>query len=240
MKFLWLVPWLLVTATAWADIQVPATVAPGKKIVAVVSPEVPPGAEWKGKFSVPGCDTELRADGALLIWADEGKHTLEWRGGWMTFEIVEIVQTDGTVKKVKSVLDWDSLYEVAEFTVTGDPDPQPIVNPYKPAPAYQAAAQPVKAFSLSNPDSQALAGMYATVAGQSRAGAYKSLGEVRADLVKRGQLLNLKGKYPRLPQAVEQYLAGSLGLEEGAPPATAGDVFETLAWAVFETGRAGR
>lgn len=118
---------------------------------------------------------------------------------------------------------------------TPDPPdpPEPIANPYKPAPAYQAAAEPVRNIILSRADSHALASLYATVAAQVRAGAYQSLGAIRADLVKRGQQLNLKGKYAGLSPSVESYLTATIGREEVVPAESAGDVFETLAWAVW-------
>lgn len=118
-----------------------------------------------------------------------------------------------------------------------DPTPDPSPNPYKPAPAFKAAVEPVKLFSLQPQHSQPLAEMYATVASQSRAGAYKNLAEIRADLVKRGTALNLKGKYPDLASVVERYLSGTLGLDPAVSVASAGDVLETLAWAIYETGR---
>lgn len=132
-----MVPLLLITGTCLAEIQVPAKVEVGKKIEAKLAPNIPGGAELAGQWYVVGCDTEPRgAD--ILIWAAPGKHKIEYRGAWMKFEIVDVPQPDGSVKKVKSVLEWGSVYETAEFEVAGAvPPPDPPKPDPSPTGPYQ-------------------------------------------------------------------------------------------------------
>lgn len=238
---------LLMGSTAWGQITAPSEVEPYTLVPCVLAKDLPAGAYvMDGGWNVVGNAQQIVSKHEdpekfkELVWvAPPGIYMVYFEGAIV--EDVDVPLADGTTKKIHSYL--GKIKVQAPVLVKGSvdpPPPPPVVNPYTPAPAYQAAVQPVKALVLSKADSQALAGIYSTVAIQVRAGQYKSLGEIRADLIKRGQLLSLKGKYPGLPQAVEQYLAASLGLEEAAPTASVGDVFETLAWAVFETGRVGR
>jgi hypothetical protein len=196
---------------------------------------IQPGFKFKVDTDAARYEIKEPSPKVYYMWAASGKYSIMAVGMWG----VPVPDEPGKWQSFGMI--WQELkFEVTGGTPPIPPPPPPIVNPYTPAPQFQAAVQPVRVLSLVQVDSQSLANLYATVAVQVRSGVYKSLGEIRADLVKRGQLLNLKGKYPALPQAVEQYLVASLGLEEGVPTASVGDVFETLAWAVFEAGRVGR
>ena len=221
---------LLLVGAAWGQIDMPDEVPLGEPIVCTVKLEgVPDGAEWK-QAVVPDitgdCHVEPGpAPNVFHIWGLPGEYTVEVFGMWGLRD----------PEKPTSWIDFGFVKDRRKFKITGSvtPDPQPVVNPYKPAPAYQAAVEPVTSLSLGQSDSHALAALYFSAATQVRAGAYKSLGEIRADLIKRGQRLNLKGKYDGLPQAVESYLQTTIGREEVVPAASVGDVFETLAWAVW-------
>ncbi|MHB8953550.1 MAG: hypothetical protein ACYC4U_11320 [Pirellulaceae bacterium] len=226
---------LLLGTTAWGQITVPAETAVGEKIVATIKlAGVPEGAELKGVgLFARGYQWEYGATQDVLhIWGKPGTYTLDVVVQW------------GVRDKEKPTAwsDFGMMTYQADFKITGGvtpPPPPPLVNPYKPAPAFQAAAKPVQALSLNKTDSRALSEVYSLVAQQVRAGKYKTLGEVRRDLVELGNQLKLKGKYVGLASAVDAYLSTTLGLEEVVPAVSAGDALETLAWAVFETGRAG-
>lgn len=230
---------LLLPSFANAEIKIAATTLVGKKIEAELFAPIPVGAEVQGCWVVPGCDTDLESPTKVQIWAAPGTHTVLFQGAWMQFELTDVPQADGSKVQVKSTKTWGFINESASFEVTGGvtPPPPDPANPYKPAPQYQAAVEPVKSLSLTKADSRALATLYSSIANQVRAGSYKNLGEIRAELVSKGKSLNLSGKYAGLAQAVDKYLSTTVGLEQVAPAATVGDVFETLAWAVYEAGR---
>jgi hypothetical protein len=129
---------VLLAAPGWAEIQVPPSIEPGRKIEAKVIPTIPAGAEFQGNWLIPGCDTEAKGADGVLIWATSGTHSITFAGAWMQFEIVDIPQADGTVRKIKSVLAWGSVHETARFTVTGGaPDPGP--DPPPPSPGERVA-----------------------------------------------------------------------------------------------------
>ena len=162
------------------------------------------------------------------IWAPPGKYTL-------------------TLTTITITIDWDNKSKDVQYdefvhalTVEGDstppPNPDPKPNPYSPDPEFQPLASPVKAIRLEPADSEALAAMYAAVAAQVRAGAFQNLGQVRAELVKRGTELSLQGKYSGLAGAVEQFLTEVVGLEREVANSRAGRALDTLAWAIYEGG----
>ena len=167
---------------------------------------------------------------AYNVWAGTGTHQVAAKGIW-------VLTDTGTLGG--KLLDFGMYDYSKSFEVTGGVTPPPPnpVNPYRPAPQYQAAVEPVKSLSLTKADSHALATLYSSIASQVRAGSFKNLGEIRAELVTKGKSLNLSGKYAGLAPAVDKYLSSTVGLEQVAPAATVGDVFETLAWAVYEAGR---
>jgi len=218
----------LLAPVCFAQISVPAEVAVHKPIISR-SEQQADAYIWR--VSAPAQRQTVDSGVGCHIWAPPGSYTLE-----LTTIRLEI---DWEAKTSRLVYD----EHAAAFTVTGTgpgpgPGPGPTPNPYRPTPEFQVAVEPVKAFSLSVPNSEKLAEMYHTIASQARAGVYRSLGEVRADLVKRGTALNLKGVYPGLAEAVDKYLTASLGLEHEVKAARVGDTLETLAWAVWESGRA--
>jgi hypothetical protein len=223
---------LLAASSAWAQIIAPTSVDEHFPIVCRSEGQAD---VYIWQVTSPAKRLVVENGRAVHVWAPPGKY--------------EVRLTTITI-----AIDWEKQSKdiqynehLAEFTVGAvpdpdpdpDPKPDPTPNPYHPDPALQAAVSPVKALSLSQPDSKALAEMYATVASQSRAGAFTDYGQLRAELVKRGSALSLKGKYAGLSQAVEQYLTQSLGLErETVTAERVGNTLETLAWAVFEAGRA--
>jgi hypothetical protein len=235
--------WAVLALPSLAQIKdVQSSYAPGEAIVLELDmtlvPKdavIQPGFKFKVDTTAARYEIKEPIPSTYYMWGASGTYNIMAVGMWG----VPVPNEPGKWQSFGMI--WQDLkFEVTGGTPPIPPIPPPPVNPYTPAPQFQAAAQPVRVLSLGQADSQSLASMYATVSAQARAGLYKSLSEIRADLVKRGQLLNLKGKYPGLSQAVEQFLVASLGLEEGVPTASAGDVLETLAWAVFETGRVGR
>lgn len=117
------------------------------------------------------------------------------------------------------------------------PDPEPTPNPYSPDPEFQPKASPVTAMVLEPVDAKQLAAMYAVVSSQVKAGAFNNLGQVRSELVQRGTELSLQGKYTGLATAVEQFLTQTVGLEREVASERAGRALDTLAWAIYETGR---
>ena len=227
---------LLLGTTAWGQIVVPAETPRDKIIDATVTlPGVPADADLLGTLTIEGADwREGNVKGLYHITAPPGEYKIVAAGWWITTRSVKLPDEPEPVKLITGMGRYN---ESANFKVTGGVNPPPLVNPYKPAPAFQAAARPVQALSLSTADSRELSEVYSLVAQQVRAGKYKSLGEIRRDLVELGSQLKLKGKYAGLSVAVDKYLSTTLGLEEVVPADTAGDVIETLAWAVFETGR---
>jgi len=227
---------LLLGSAAVGQIVVPAETPRDKMIDATITlPGVPAHAKLLGTLTIEGADwREGNTKGLYHITAPPGEYKIVASGWWITTREVKLPDEPEPVEVITGMGQYN---QTAPFKVTGVPDPPPIVNPYKPAPAYQAAVAPVRSLSLSRADSQALSEVYSLVATQVRAGKYKSMGEIRRDLVQLGSQLNLKGKYAGMSQTVEQYLSATLGLEEVVPAASVGDVLETLAWAVFETGR---
>ena len=219
---------LLTASLAHGQIDVPAEVAVHAPVVAR-SQQQADAYIWR--VSAPAQRRVVDGGLVLHVWAPPGLYTLE-------------------LTTIRLEIDWEAqtsrlIYDehTAAFTVTGSspgpgPGPEPIVNPHRPAPDFQAAVGPVAAIRLEQPDSLKLSEMYATVASQARAGVYRSLGEVRADLVKRGTALSLRGKYQGLAAAVDRFLTTSLGLEHEVQAGRVGDALETLAWAVWEAGRA--
>lgn len=221
---------LLAASSAWAQVIGPATVDEHEPIVCRSEGQAD---VYIWQVASPAKRLVVENGRAIHVWAPPGKY--------------EVRLTTITI-----AIDWDKQSKdiqynehVHSFEVAGDPDPDPPTppvpptpNPYKPDPAFQSAVSPVTSIRLEQADSKSLAEMYATVASQARAGVYSNLGQVRADLIKRGSALNLKGKYAGLSQAVEQYLTSSLGLEL-VKAESVGDALETLAWAVFEAGNKG-
>jgi hypothetical protein len=224
-------------AYSFAGLDVKSSYQPGEPIVVKMALEgKPEGAVLrKDKFKVPGANVVKVDDTTWHIWALPGKYNIEAFGEWRLYG--EIEGKDG--KFYKYIQDEDDYEFTASFEVTGGvtPPPPDPANPYKPAPQYQAAVEPVRVLSLVKADSRALATLYSSIASQVRAGSFKNLGEIRAELVTKGKSLNLSGKYAGLAPAVDKYLSSTVGLEQVAPAATVGDVFETLAWAVFEAGK---
>jgi hypothetical protein len=229
-KFVLAAAFWLLAPVCFAQISVPAEIAVHQPIV-VQSEQQADAYIWR--VSSPAARRTLDAGRVIHVWAPPGTYTLE-------------------LTTIRLEIDWEALtsrliYDehVAVFTVAGSspgpgpgPGPEPTPNPYRPAPEFQVSVAPVKAIRLEQPDSLKLSEMYATVASQARAGVYRSLGEVRADLVKRGTALSLRGKYRGLAVAVDQFLTTSLGLEHEVQAGRVGDALETLAWAVWEAGRA--
>jgi len=121
-----------------------------------------------------------------------------------------------------------------------DPPPEPVVNPYKPDPVFQAAVAPVKSFSLSKVDSDSLSRLYGVTARQALA-QLSTTTELRAFLIAEGTKLNLKDKYKGLGTEVDSALVKMLGTNVGnLDKVVAGRALDTLAWAVWETGKVGR
>jgi hypothetical protein len=225
-------------ACSFAGLDVKASYQAGEPIIVKMTIEgIPDGAVLRrDKFKVIGAAAVKVDDTTWHIWALPGKYTIEAFGEWRLYQ--EIEGKDG--KTYRTISDEDDYEFSASFEVTGGVTPPPPnpVNPYRPAPQYQAAAEPVKSLSLTQADSRSLATLYSSIASQVRAGSFKNLGEIRAELINRGKSLNLSGKYAGLAPAVDKYLSSTVGLEQVAPAATVGDAFETLAWAVFEAGKA--
>ena len=220
-------------AAARADIEINDRYERGEKIVAKVTPTgIPENALMRGMVTVTGKASAWQPDAAIphhAIWADDGEHTITAAGTWVLTDTGELGG---------KLIDFGYYQYAKTFSVGAAPSPPPTPpapdgNPYRPAPAFQAAVQPVKAFSLSLDDSRKLAEMYATVASQARAGAFKSLGEVRATLVQLGTPMGLKAKYAGLAKAVDAYFSSTLGLEDPVPADRVGDALETIAWAVW-------
>jgi hypothetical protein len=231
---------LLLAPLAWGQVTVPAE-NPRDKIIDVVVnlPGVPADAQLLGALRIDGADWRPGyTKGLYHVTAKPGTYAVVAEGWWITTRTVKLPDEQEPLQVITGMGQYS---QSASFKVVdaSPPPPPPVVNPYKPAPAYQAAAEPVRKLSLSPADSRALSGLYSSVASQARAGAYQSLGQIRSDLVKRGTSLNLKGKYASLSSTVDTYLSRCLGLEEVVPAALVGDVFETLAWAVFESGKGG-
>lgn len=233
---------LLVCSVAQGQIDVPAESDQYRLIVARLTTPIPDGAYVAdGGWEVIGSAATVRADyreypGELLWTGTPGVYQIVFDG--ILLKDVTFKDGAGNDITIKSYIGRVKAKATCKIKGGDPPTPDPV-NPYKPAPAYQAAAEPVRKLSLSQADSRALADLYSSVAGQARAGGYTSMAQIRSDLVKRGTLLSLKGKYSGLSSAVESYLSTSLGLVEIAPAASVGDVFETLAWAVWEAGRQG-
>lgn len=164
------------------------------------------------------------------VWAGTGTHEVTASGIWVLTD----TGTLGGKLLDFGMYDYSKSFEVIGGVTPPPPDP---ANPYKPAPQYQAAVEPVRVLSLVKADSHALATLYSSIASQVRAGSFKNLGEIRAELVTKGKSLNLSGKYAGLAPAVDKYLSTTVGLDQVAPAATVGDAFETLAWAVYEAGK---
>ena len=228
----------LACSNCFAGIDIKASYTLGEPIVVKVTPDtMPEGAVLrKAKFKCIGAAAVKVDDSTWHVWAPVGKFTVDASGTWRLYQTI----TDKNDKEWQVIADEDDYEFTASFEVTGGgvtPPPPNPVNPYKPAPQYQAAVEPVKPLSLTKADSHALATLYSSIASQVRAGSYKNLGEIRAELVSKGKSLNLSGKYAGLAPAVDKYLSSTVGLEQVAPAATVGDVFETLAWAVYEAGR---
>lgn len=120
------------------------------------------------------------------------------------------------------------------------PPPLPAKNPYLPTVDYQPVMAKILVVKMSRDDATRLAAMYATVGKDAEAGKMKTVTDLRAAIISRGIPLGLKGKYADLKVAVEFALTSVFGLpetetdvnREGAVP-----YFDTLAWAVWETGK---
>ncbi len=223
---------------AHAGIDIKASYTLGEPIVVKVTPDtMPEGAVLrKSKFKCLGAAAVKVDDSTWHIWAPPGKYSVDASGTWRLYQTI----TDKNDKEWQVIADEDDYEFTASFEVTGGgvtPPPPNPVNPYRPAPQYQAAVEPVKSLSLTQADSRSLATLYSSIASQVRAGSFKNLGEIRSELINRGKSLNLSGKYAGLAPAVDKYLSSTVGLEQVAPAATVGDAFETLAWAVFEAGK---
>ena len=228
---------LAICETCLAGIDIKASYTLGEPIVVKVTPDtMPEGAVLrKSKFKCLGAAAVKVDDSTWHIWAPPGKYSVDASGTWRLYQTI----TDKNDKEWQVIADEDDYEFSASFEVTGGVTPPPPnpVNPYRPAPQFQAAAEPVKSLSLTQADSRSLATLYSSIASQVRAGSFKNLGEIRSELINRGKSLNLSGKYAGLAPAVDKYLSATVGLEQVAPAATVGDAFETLAWAVYEAGK---
>lgn len=118
------------------------------------------------------------------------------------------------------------------------PPPQPGDNPWTPAAAWQPHVAPIRALRLSREDATHLAAVYGRLSQPAVLATLPTRGDVRAALVRDGQALGLRGRYPGLAEAVDKLLVASIGLEDTAyDRKAAAEMFATLAWAVWETGR---
>lgn len=122
------------------------------------------------------------------------------------------------------------------------PDPQPDPNnPYKPSPDYQVFCTPLTTYTLTKEDAIVLAKLYGDLAAEFKTEActIKTSDGLRQVIIERGKPLSLKGKYKGLKEEMEKVLIGVLTLDvyELNKDKTA-DLLNTMAWAVYESGRA--
>ena len=123
----------------------------------------------------------------------------------------------------------------------GDPEPTPPptpVNPYTPADEWIPTVKPLVMIELSPTDADALAGMYASVAGELAGGAdVQKTMDLRRVLVERGKPLDIQGRYAGLAATMEQVFTAALTLENRTlDKAEAVKVLHSVAWAVWEAG----
>jgi hypothetical protein len=128
----------------------------------------------------------------------------------------------------------------AELTITvGNPDPPPPppdVNPYEPPSAtWRSRVEPVASVRMSRADANNLAKMYHGLSNQIDPSWKTS--DLRAEMIRRGKLLNLQGRYEGLAALVDAAFSRGWGLSE-RPVAEieARDGLLAMAWAVWEAG----
>jgi hypothetical protein len=120
------------------------------------------------------------------------------------------------------------------------PPPTPVVNPYRPAPQFQPLCEPVTRIKLSRDDASRLAAIYPSALKASLAKPQPGpmLADLRAEIVRAGSALQLRGRYAGLSAAVDAALVGGLGLENvPIDQAKAAAFLDTLAWSIWEAGR---
>ena len=123
--------WLLLTATVFGQITVPAEVKWGDPIVAVVNPNMPEGASFVGGWKIPDTVGMYQFDNKTVgLWpAAKGKYTISYAGFWIHLQDVTFIDNAGNTITIKSYLGHGLVDEKATFEVKEGPDPGPGPGP---------------------------------------------------------------------------------------------------------------
>lgn len=196
-------------------------------------------------FSLPDPTTKIR----LTCWPMDGVKCKPVRD-WFGKTTIEFRAKKAAEYKIYLTL-WTpeglSAQEV-KITVEGDsvnppnpgpvPTPEPGDNPWKPSSAWKSQCSPILSLKLSTSDARALASLYGNLSKPANLANLATTGDLRQRLIQEGSSLGLRGKYQGLAEAVESYLAVSVRTANvPLNREAAGPVLETLAWAIWETGR---
>ena len=217
----------------------------------LVPADIVPGEDYD--IPVMGLSVNDLVPGKVLFLPPESssarvKLVVQWSLAGLEPVIIFRAKAPGNYRLVivKSLPNEQLMAAVAVVTVKGDvtppdpPPPEPVVNPYQPDPTFKAVVAPVTKYSLSPADSQNLSKLYGVAARQALAQLTTTV-ELRAFLISEGAKLNLKDKYKGLGTEIDSALIKMLGSNVGNLDKTvAGKALDTLAWAVWETGKAGR
>ena len=216
--------------SAAASIDAPAT-APEHTLIQVSTPTAGTGFAWF-----------LMRDAEFVEWiainADRSQIVFTGPPGRYVIMLVVLVG-DGRLEQAH-----------AQVVIEGDnppppppPPPPPIVNPYKPDPALKPAVGPVTKLKLFRSDASQLAKVFHQLSidvqpATHRGGPFASYQGLADEMARRGAALKIKGKYAGLATAVTKAFKTVLGEAERPIDVKRTAAFlETLAWAVWETGK---
>lgn len=174
-------------------------------------------------------DIDTKADGKGVTWtAPPGVYTVH-----------TVTLTAGKLGQLRSKVtikgDDDS---VNPPDPRPDPKPEPGDNPWRPSSAWKSQCSPILSLRLSRSDADSLSNLYGNLSKPASLANLATTGDLRQRLAQEGSSLGLKGKYAGLAEAVDAYLAVSVRLDNvPLNREAAGPILETLAWAIWETGR---
>ena len=128
-----LLMWVLLTTAAFGQITVPAETVPYTPIVATVATDIPDGATMDGGWTVSDGVNTLPCGNGLHVWAPPGKYAISFSGFWIHLgPEITVKDVNGVEQTFRPYLGHGLVSESAEFTVTGEVEPDPPDPPIPP------------------------------------------------------------------------------------------------------------